>query len=192
MVVDALRRAPAFSTLSDASLAQLQTAVEAQSLKPGALLFSEGDQAGAVYLLQMGSLQVFRRTRDGDDRVLARLEPGAVVGEQALREGRRGRRNASVRALTEVTLLAVPADALFALPEFASLAAAFTALGVEQTRAVLSAFSALGEALGVEAFALGTVQTFEAGALIFSAQAEDDAFYLVELDEVERIILRLR
>ena len=69
MVVDALRRAPAFSTLSDASLAQLQTAVEAQSLKPGALLFSEGDQAGAVYLLQMGSLQVFRRTRDGDDRV---------------------------------------------------------------------------------------------------------------------------
>ena len=53
MVVDALRRAPAFSTLSDASLAQLQTAVEAQSLKPGALLFSEGDQAGAVYLLQM-------------------------------------------------------------------------------------------------------------------------------------------
>ena len=63
----------------------------------------------------MGSLQVFRRTRDGDDRVLA-LEPGAVVGEQALRKGRRGRRNASVRALTEVTLLAVPADALLPSP----------------------------------------------------------------------------
>ena len=184
MVADAFRRVAVFSTLSDASLAQLQTAAEAQSLKSGALLFSEGDQAGAVYLLQTGSLQVFRRTRDGDERVLARLEPGAVVGEQALREGRWGRRNASVRALTEVTLLALPAEALFALPEFASVAAAFTALGLEQTRAVLSAFSALGDALGVEAFALGTVQTFEAGALIFSAGVEDDAFYLVERGEV--------
>ena len=52
-----------------------------------------------------------------------------------------------MRALTEVTLLAVPADALLFLLGFIP-SAAFKALGVEQTRAVLSAFSALGEALG--------------------------------------------
>ena len=105
-----------------------------------------------------------------------------MVGEQALREGRQGRRSASVRALTEVTLLAVPADALFCPPEFVSLAAAFKALGVEQTGR--SCLQRPEGSAGGGAFALGTVQTFEAGALIFSAQAEDDAFYLVERGEV--------
>lgn len=173
-----------FATLPEADLAALLAKGQRKTLSPGALLFSEGDRAQALYLLESGSLQVFRSSADFDERVLARLEAGALVGEQALRDGKLGRRNASVRALTAAEVLEVPAEALFSLPTFHRVAEAFRSLGAEQVRAVLGEFSALGQALGVSEQALGTPRHFETGELIFAAGADDDAFYLLERGRV--------
>lgn len=72
-------------------------------LRPGEELVRQGDEGGDLFLLFDGVLEV---ERDGD--VIARLGPGAVVGEAALVSG--GVRNATLRAVTSVRVAAVPGD----------------------------------------------------------------------------------
>ena len=72
-------------------------------LRRGEELVRQGDEGGELFLLFDGVLEV---ERDGE--VIARLGPGAVVGEAALLSG--GARNATLRAVTPVRVAAVPGD----------------------------------------------------------------------------------
>ncbi|MEX2274060.1 MAG: cyclic nucleotide-binding domain-containing protein [Actinomycetota bacterium] len=72
-------------------------------LRRGEELVRQGDEGGELFLLFDGVLEV---ERDGE--VIARLGPGAVVGEAALLSG--GVRNATLRAITAVRVAAVPGD----------------------------------------------------------------------------------
>jgi CRP-like cAMP-binding protein len=72
-------------------------------LRPGEELVRQGDEGGEVFLLFDGVLDV---ERDGES--VARLGPGAVVGESAMVSG--GRRNATLRAVTPVRVAVVPGE----------------------------------------------------------------------------------
>ena len=75
----------------------------------GARIFSEGELGKCAYIVESGVCEVFRTTPSGDEAV-AQIGPGQVVGELAL-FSQRGR-TASVRALTDMTMLEVTRDAL--------------------------------------------------------------------------------
>lgn len=74
----------------------------------GEILFREGETSDALFVVQSGQFQVLLRPVDGDgrqERVLNRLGPGDPIGEMSLFTG--GRRNATVRAMTDGLLVRV-------------------------------------------------------------------------------------
>jgi len=64
-----------------------------RKLKVGAALTTQGEEADAIYLLLDGVIQV-----NVDDREIANLGPGALIGERAVLEG--GRRTATLVAVS--------------------------------------------------------------------------------------------
>lgn len=68
---------------------------EIRRLPEGATLTRQGEEGDELFLVLDGVLQV-----DVDDRVLAQVGPGAVLGERALLEG--GRRTSTLAAVTPV------------------------------------------------------------------------------------------
>jgi CRP-like cAMP-binding protein len=76
---------------------------------PGERLIAAGGRGTEIYFLLAGELRVFR-PNSGGARELAILSPPAVVGEVEFLTGKP--RMASVEAVTEARVLAVPFDAL--------------------------------------------------------------------------------
>src|SRR5258705_13790893 len=70
--------------------------------KAGELLFSAGDAGDGCYLLDQGLLTVTVTASWGEERTIAVLGPGAVVGELSMIDGRP--RSASVVALNDCLL----------------------------------------------------------------------------------------
>jgi NADH:ubiquinone reductase (H+-translocating) len=88
--------------------------------EPGQSIVRQGEVGQTLYVIRTGEVEVVRQEGDGTEHPLARLGPGDHFGEVAVFQG--SRRNATVRALTPVEVLAMGrADALSlsgALPAF--------------------------------------------------------------------------
>lgn len=74
-----------------------------RDFKPGQAIFNEGDEGDLMYIIQDGSVEVVKKIGNAE-WVVAILGKGDFFGEMALIS--RIRRTASVRAITEVKLLA--------------------------------------------------------------------------------------
>jgi CRP/FNR family transcriptional regulator len=75
--------------------------------KPGMHLFHENDRSRELYIIQSGSVKVYRCVA-GKEIELAILKNGAVLGEMALIDGKP--RSASARTLEESTVIIIDAD----------------------------------------------------------------------------------
>ncbi|WII73092.1 Crp/Fnr family transcriptional regulator [Bdellovibrio sp. 22V] len=71
-------------------------------LKNGEILFREGDLSREMYIVQHGSIEVFKKV-DEKTIILGRVERGSMVGEMSLLESLP--RSASAQAVGETTLL---------------------------------------------------------------------------------------
>ena len=94
-----------------AELAALVATMDVVPLADGQLLFEEGAEADAAYVLLQGVLDILGADGTSLDQDL----PGALVGEQALVPGASGRRNATVRATGACRLLRLDAVTFGAL-----------------------------------------------------------------------------
>ncbi|MGQ0550541.1 MAG: SLC13 family permease, partial [Armatimonadota bacterium] len=99
-----MRRVPFFRALDRVSIARLIGALEKVHFPAGTLIFAEGAEADALYLLESGRVVVSVSTAGGDRR-LDELEPPAHFGEMGLLLDRR---TASVRAVTDVHAWKLP------------------------------------------------------------------------------------
>jgi hypothetical protein len=97
-----------FSDLEAGELRALADVAQVVQFPASALIFREGEAGDCAYVVVRGSVQVFAIDRNGDEAVLARLTELSHVGEQSLLPGRSGRRNASLRACEDTTLLRIP------------------------------------------------------------------------------------
>ena len=77
----------------------LFVAARRRSLKAGEVLFAGGDAGDGCYLLDRGLLKVTVTSSWGEERTIAILGPGAVVGELSMIDG--GPRSASVVAVRD-------------------------------------------------------------------------------------------
>jgi ferredoxin-NADP reductase/CRP-like cAMP-binding protein len=68
----------------------------------GEIILAEGAIGDRLHVLLSGSVRVYTHSDEREEIVLARLERGAYFGEQALLTSHQLRRNASVRALSDV------------------------------------------------------------------------------------------
>jgi hypothetical protein len=98
-----------FQVLTDGELARVARAVRPITLGPHERIIVQGRKGSSLFLVYDGELEVV--ARDGaDEKVLANLERGAIVGEMAFLTGQP--RTATVRAVEGATVLEVSASAL--------------------------------------------------------------------------------
>ena len=106
-----------FETRSDRSLLglpqpflqQLLAAAKTVTLDEDEVLFEYGEPGDGCYFVNQGVLKVARRSATGEQRILAVLGPGAIVGELAMIDGLP--RSATVVALRACRLSFVPRSA---------------------------------------------------------------------------------
>jgi CRP-like cAMP-binding protein len=97
-----------FSDLEASELRALADVAQVVQFPASALIFREGEVGDCAYVVVRGSVQVFTTDRNGDEIVLAQLKELNLFGEQSLLPGRSERRNASLRAREDTTLLRIP------------------------------------------------------------------------------------
>src|SRR5215469_1880792 len=103
-----LQRLELFSDLGADELRALAEVTRVVQFPASTLIFREGEAGDCAYVVVRGSVQVFAIDRNGDEVILAQRKELDHVGEQSLLPGRSGRRNASLRASEDVTLLRIP------------------------------------------------------------------------------------
>lgn len=111
--VELLRSVPLFSDLEQGELENFSHVAVARSFPAGTRVFHEGDHSDACYIVREGSFRVTREHSDGRAITLATLGTGDIFGELAMLDGEV--RSASVEALTDGELLALPAGEVRAL-----------------------------------------------------------------------------
>jgi CRP/FNR family cyclic AMP-dependent transcriptional regulator len=108
-----LGRVPLFTELSPEELERIASVAIPRSFPRGVRVFHEGDNSDACYIVRSGDLRVTREHPDGRAIALATLASGDIFGELAMLDGEA--RSASVEALSDCELLALPASDVRAL-----------------------------------------------------------------------------
>lgn len=98
-----LSKASLFSGLSDSELGFLLERVVARRYSSGELVFSEGEPCAGLYVVESGSVRIFKTSVGGREQVLSIEGPGSSVAELPVFDG--GNYPASVVAMEETVLL---------------------------------------------------------------------------------------
>jgi CRP/FNR family cyclic AMP-dependent transcriptional regulator len=111
LLKDFLRQVSLFSDLEDGQLDHLASLMQEDRHPAYQLVFREGDEVDAFYIVREGLVTVFRDEPGKPLQVLARLEPGGFFGEMGLLNDK-ARRYASARTAAPTLLLRIEKPAL--------------------------------------------------------------------------------
>jgi CRP-like cAMP-binding protein len=95
-----------FSSLSDNSLEFLSKKINTLNFTAGSEIIKEGAAGDSFYFVRQGQLEVTKKTKSGQDANISVVSSGQGFGEMALLTC--SLRSCSVRAITDVTLFALP------------------------------------------------------------------------------------
>ncbi|MEW5977102.1 MAG: Crp/Fnr family transcriptional regulator [Acidobacteriota bacterium] len=98
-----LKQVPLFQDLGSAELDLLAGRAVRKQLSKGEMLFCEGDKAHGLYLVEQGSVKIFKLSGSGREQVLHVERAGDSIAELPLFDG--GPYPASAAALEDSTLL---------------------------------------------------------------------------------------
>jgi CRP-like cAMP-binding protein len=104
--IEFLARSDLFSAFDEPAMGRLLDAARMLRCDRNYTIFSEGDEADELFVVQSGRVAVGRRSPDGRESLVALMEPGDLFGEMALFD--QGDRSASARALERSELLGIP------------------------------------------------------------------------------------
>ena len=107
--VDALRRSRLFDMLSNEEVDLLASLSQAKEFDAGEVVFAEGEEGDALYVIVDGEVEVVRH-EDGAEKVLTTLGPPEFFGEMSVID--KERRSATVRAKQPTRLLRLTVDNL--------------------------------------------------------------------------------
>lgn len=129
---------PWFAALLPADQQALLEQSELLRLRPGEMLFRQGDAPGGFYGLLGGSLKISSLREDGREAILVLLEPGNWIGEISLMDGSPRTHDATAVGAAEVLVLPQPAfAALMAGAPFAQAIARLLAVRVRSMYSVV-------------------------------------------------------
>lgn len=153
-------------------LATLRELADVRTYPPGVLLTHQGATESTFYVIESGHVVVLRLLEDGQEQVLNTLGPQQSFGEMALLDD--NPRLATIKTLTETTVLEITAD------RFRALLQADPDLALHITRRVLASLRTLDQ-LAIHDLRTKNVLLQEAYLNLKAAQAE-----LVEKERLER------
>ena len=81
---DIVARTDLLGGLSPRSLRKITETQRIRSLPKGGMLFFEGDEGQAIYVLATGSIRLFRSDEDGREAIVHLVRPGEVFAEAVL------------------------------------------------------------------------------------------------------------
>ena len=112
--VDLLKGVELFSELNEEQLGMIANLVIVKNFNRDETVVLEGDDSvQALYLSATGSVQVYMTGIDGRETILSFLERGDFFGEMSLIDGEP--RSASVRTVTDATLLVIHRESFLSL-----------------------------------------------------------------------------
>lgn len=123
--VDRLKRVPLFSKMELAKLKLLAFTSDRMSFQPQQVLFHQGDDGDAAYVIMKGEADIVAETGNGDIP-LARVGENAIVGEIAILC--EVPRTATVKAATHMDTLRIEKE------HFLRLIREFPEIGIEVMR----------------------------------------------------------
>ena len=100
-----LSKIPLFTGLACSELDEFQSRMNSVHLKPGDILFHEGEPGAELFIVVHGSLEIFKQDDSGKEMVLTTVGAGEYIGEMSLITPTP--RTASVRAKADTHLLVV-------------------------------------------------------------------------------------
>jgi CRP/FNR family cyclic AMP-dependent transcriptional regulator len=99
---------PLFESCTRRELGEIASIMIEAEKPAGSYLTREGQDGGLMFVLVEGEAEVLAHDGARNHQVIGRLQPGDVVGELSLIDGRS--RSATVRAVTNVRLLEIVRD----------------------------------------------------------------------------------
>ena len=105
MTVNLLSRIPFFTNLPAEELDRVMAGLEVVNLKPGEILFREGDTGDHMYVIVDGELEILKGPSTDEEMILNTIHAGEYIGEMSLITG--APRTASVRSRGDVILLSM-------------------------------------------------------------------------------------
>jgi CRP-like cAMP-binding protein len=103
--LDSLRTIPLFSSVSDEDLESIASLLIERRFPKHKTIVEEGLPGDYMYVIREGRVKVTKLSGDGREKILELLEEGSFFGEMSLLDS--APRSASVKALTEVRILAL-------------------------------------------------------------------------------------
>jgi len=113
ILIELLRKVQLFESLDDDQLNHILSIANKQTLAAGTVLFHEHDIGASFYVILKGSIKIFTRSKDGEEKVLSMLQSGESFGELSLIDGRP--RSASAQTLEPTTVLSVSGEPFYEL-----------------------------------------------------------------------------
>ena|SRR3989339_92373 len=101
--ISILKNIPLFSNINLSDLIKLSKFLHSRKYSQNEIVFLEKEPGAGLYIVKSGSVKIFIKSLDGQERILAKLEKGCFFGEVALID--ESPRSASVIALEETELL---------------------------------------------------------------------------------------
>lgn len=105
-----LKKLYLFKDLSAGELKVVEKATTMKSFGPGDEVFSQGDRAKALYLIQSGTIKVTQVAENGEAVEITRLGMGSHFGEMSFLDGEA--RSASAIAIEQSEVMVVDYDKL--------------------------------------------------------------------------------
>ncbi|RPI96572.1 MAG: PrsW family intramembrane metalloprotease, partial [Chloroflexi bacterium] len=107
-----LSRIEIFRHVSLPHLENLSRAITIQDYDDGSVLFNEGDEGDAMFMLEQGQIDILvTERRTGQPKPLRSFQPGGVVGEFSLLDG--GSRSAQAQACGPIRVLILRREAFY-------------------------------------------------------------------------------
>lgn len=111
-IITFLLTTPMFENLDPMEIREIVHIVEKAKYGPGETIFREGSPGDAWYALYRGEVDVLKELEAGEYKIRT-LGAGACFGEIAVLDG--SPRTATIRAVTDTTVLRIPQDKFQAL-----------------------------------------------------------------------------
>lgn len=113
--VGLLAKTELFGALPAADREAIAQRMRPASFKSGHSIFSRGDEAKELYLVETGRVRLSILTAEGRELSLAHATDGGIFGEIAVLDG--GRRSADATAISDVVALSLSRSALLSMME---------------------------------------------------------------------------
>jgi len=102
-MIEWLKKVSLFDNLNDEQLAHIMKIANRRSIPAGIVLFHEKDMGMTFYVVLSGSIKIYTRGGNGEEKVLSLVNAGESFGELSLLDGRP--RSASAQTLEPTTVL---------------------------------------------------------------------------------------